>query len=254
MLRFYYSIIRNFFHLWLIPYMRFVNRHQNWFSEEYRYSLVKRIVRLVRNASHVKTTYHGLENIPKDGNYVVYANHEGKYDTIALLVPFNSPMSIVMDYKRSKMILCDEVMMMVDGKRLKREDVRQALTVMNEVAEDLKKGRKFFIFPEGGYLKNKGNKIYQFKPGAFKCALKAQSTILPTVLFNIYKVYEHNSLNTLYNDIYFLPPIPYEEYKDMKTPEIAAMVRERIATKLAELEGTDISNIYYDIPEDTVLI
>ena len=254
MIRFYYSIIMNFFHLWLIPYMRYVDRHKENYSAEYKYSLVQRVVQHVTHASNVTTRYHGTENIPTEGNYVAYVNHEGKYDTIALLPPFKEPMSIVMDYKRSHMILCDEVMKMVDGKRLKRDDVRQAITVMAEVAEDLKNGRRFLIFPEGGYLRNKGNKLYPFKPGAFKCALKAHSTIVPTVLYNMGEVYKYTTLRHMDNDIYFLKSIPYEEYKDLKTQEVAALVRTRIAEKLAELDNIPVEEVYEDIPADTVLI
>ncbi|MBQ7077764.1 MAG: 1-acyl-sn-glycerol-3-phosphate acyltransferase [Lachnospiraceae bacterium] len=206
------------------------------------------------NASNVHTTYHGVENIPDTGNFIIYPNHEGKYDTIALLSPFKKPLSIVMDYKRSFMVLCDEVMNMVDGKRMKRDDVRQALTIMNEVTEELKQGRSFIIFPEGGYLLDKGNHLFQFKPGAFKCALKAHSTIVPTVMYNIYKVYEKNNLRHQENDIYFLDPIYYDEYKGLKTQELAALVRERIAKKIAELDGISVEEVYRDIPEGTVLI
>lgn len=256
MIRFYFSIIMNFFHLWLIPYMRYVDRHKNnsKYTPEYKYSLVQRVVRHVTHASNVTTNYHGIENIPTEGNYVAYVNHEGKYDTIALLPPFKDPMSIVMDYKRSHMILCDEVMKMVDGKRLKRDDVRQAITVMTEVAEDLKRGRRFLIFPEGGYLHDKGNKLYPFKPGAFKCALKAHSTIVPTVLYNMGEVYKYTSLKHMENDIYFLPPICYDEYKDLKTAEVAELVRGRIAEKLAELDNIPVEDVYTEIPENAVLI
>ncbi len=254
MLRFYVSIFLNFFHLWLIPYMQYVHKHYDDYTPEYKFSLVQRVVRHVTNASNVNTTYHGVENIPDTGNFIIYPNHEGKYDTIALLSPFKKPLSIVMDYKRSFMVLCDEVMNMVDGKRMKRDDVRQALTIMNEVTEELKQGRSFIIFPEGGYLLDKGNHLFQFKPGAFKCALKAHSTIVPTVMYNIYKVYEKNNLRHQENDIYFLDPIYYDEYKGLNTQELAALVRERIAKKIAELDGISVEEVYRDIPEGTVLI
>ena len=39
----------------------------------------------------------------------------------------------------------------------------------------------------------------------------------------------------LTTQVHFLDPIPYEEYKDMKTPEIAEMVRGRIEAKVNEV-------------------
>jgi 1-acyl-sn-glycerol-3-phosphate acyltransferase len=35
--------------------------------------------------------------------------------------------------------------------------------------------------------------------------------------------------------VYYLKPITYEEYKDMRTQEIATLVKERIEEKLREL-------------------
>jgi 1-acyl-sn-glycerol-3-phosphate acyltransferase len=37
--------------------------------------------------------------------------------------------------------------------------------------------------------------------------------------------------------IHYLPVIPYEEYKDMKTPELAQMVHDRIEACVKANEG-----------------
>lgn len=41
--------------------------------------------------------------------------------------------------------------------------------------------------------------------------------------------------------VHFLEPIPYEAYQDMKTTELAALVKERIETCIREQEHT-VSN------------
>ena len=52
--------------------------------------------------------------------------------------------------------------------------------------------------------------------------------IVPVALIDSYKVF--NSLNFLpvTVQVHFLKPIPYEEYKEMKTLEIAQLVKRRI--------------------------
>ena len=43
-----------------------------------------------------------------------------------------------------------------------------------------------------------------------------------------FKYFETKSIEKLTLNVHFLEPILYEEYKDMKTTEIAAMVKSRI--------------------------
>ncbi|MBQ5376260.1 MAG: 1-acyl-sn-glycerol-3-phosphate acyltransferase, partial [Lachnospiraceae bacterium] len=73
-----------------------------------------------------------------------------------------------------------------------------------------------------------------FKPGSFKVALKAKAPIVPIALIDSYKVYNSYHLGPVTTYVHYLKPIPYEEYKNMRTNEIAEMVRQRILDKIAE--------------------
>ena len=53
------------------------------------------------------------------------------------------------------------------GLFMDREDPKEGLKVINEVANQVKAGRNFLIFPEGTRSKN-GNKMGEFKSGSFK--------------------------------------------------------------------------------------
>ena len=178
MLRIIYTVLRNILHLYLIPLSRYVGMHPEKYSEEKRYHLVQRISYLVTKAGHIHTQYYGTENLPEDGNYILCANHQGKFDALAIVNGHKKPVSLVMDYNRSQMYVVNEIMSLLDAKRLKRDDVRQAMSVIMEMSEELKSGKKFILFPEGGYLKDKENKLFPFKPGCFKSAQKAKSKII----------------------------------------------------------------------------
>ena len=114
-------------------------------------------------------------------------------------------------------------------------DTRQAMTVIMEMAKEVAEGRRFILFPEGGYVVGRRNGMGEFKPGCFKISLKTKTPIVPVVLWDSYKVYNSWQFRPVTTEVHFLPPIPYEEFKDMKTPEIAAMVQKRIQDKLDEL-------------------
>ena len=116
-----------------------------------------------------------------------------------------------------------------------RDDVRQGLQIINEVANQVKSGRNFLIFPEGTRSKN-GNRMGEFKSGSFKAATKAKCPIVPVAIIDSYLPFDRNSINKVDVQIHVLPPIPYEEYQGMKTTEIAEMVKKRIEKVITENE------------------
>lgn len=229
MLRFIYVILMNLFRApYIIPKMRKMAGHPGKYSEEERYDMVRHVVYLVKLTGKVHTEVFGAENLPKDGGYVMYPNHQGKYDALSIIDTHRQPCSLVMDKKKSNTILVKEFVDLVEGKRLEKDNVRQAMTIINAVAADVKNGKKYILFPEGGYEFNNKNKVADFKAGSFKSAFKAKSPIVPVVLIDSYKVFNSFQFGELTTQVHYLPPISYEEYKGMKTSDVAVIVQERI--------------------------
>lgn len=69
----------------------------------------------------------------------------------------------------------------LDGKLIDRDDVRQAIGIINEMKDEVSKGKNFVIFPEGTRSKD-GNNPGPFKGGTFKSAMKAKAPIVPVAL------------------------------------------------------------------------
>lgn len=235
MFRFLYVIIMNLFRApYMITRMRYEADHPEKYSEKQRYELDQRAVRIMCNTGKIRTVCYGTENLPKDGGYIMYPNHQGKFDALAIILCHESPCSIVMDIKKSKSILVREFVDLLQGKRLDKTDVRQAMTIIREVANEVKEGRRYILFPEGGYEFNNKNRVSDFKPGSFKSATMSKAPIVPVALIDSFKVF--NSLNVMpvTAQVHFLKPIPYEEYQGMKTQEIAALVKTRIEERIAQ--------------------
>ena len=91
----------------------------------------------------------------------------------------------------------------------------------------LKNGRNIVIFPEGTRSKN-GNKMGEFHAGTFKCVTKSKAPIVPFALIDSFKVLDQDGCAPLKVQLHYLKPIYYEEYKNLKTNEIAEMVKTRI--------------------------
>ena len=53
-------------------------------------------------------------------------------------------------------------------------------------------------------------------------------------MIDSYKAFDTGSIKPLTVQVHFLEPIYYEEYKDMKTTEIAAEVKRRIEATISQ--------------------
>lgn len=211
-------------------WMRHLDRH----SEEECYAIANEMVTKMNNSSGYKTIAYGLENLPKEGGYMLYPNHQGKYDVLGIFNTHEKPLSFVMDEKRSHIILVNEFLELVRGKRLIMNDPRQTITVFKEIAEELKAGRRYILFPEGGYKENNNNVVETFKPGSFKLAQMSKVPIVPVALVDSYKVYNSDHKGPVTTYVYYMEPIFYDEYKGLKTKDIAAIVEGRIKDKIKE--------------------
>lgn len=235
MLRFLYVIVMNLFRApYMITRMRYEADHPEKYTEIQRYELDQRAIRIMCNTGRIRTVCYGTENLPEKGGYIMYPNHQGKFDALAIILCHKTPCSIVMDIKKSKSILVREFVDLLQGKRLDKTDVRQAMRIIREVADEVKAGKRYILFPEGGYEFNNKNRIADFKPGSFKSATMSKAPIVPVALIDSYKVFNSLHMMPVTAQVHFLKPIPYEEYQGMKTQEIAKLVKSRIEQEIAE--------------------
>ena len=130
-------------------------------------------------------------------------------------------------------ILLKKVIAALGSYAMDRDDLKQSMTIINKVAEEVKGGKNFLIFAEGTRSKN-GNRLLEFKGGSFKSATKAKCPIVPCALIDSFVPFDQNSIAPVTVKVIYLPPIYYEEYKNMKTVEIAAEVKKRIEVAIAK--------------------
>ena len=236
MFNLFYVIFMNLFRApYIIPKMRHRANHPERYTEEQRYALVHHVIYLMNKTGKFKTKAFGQENLPKEGGYIMYPNHQGKYDVLGIMYTHKKPCSFVMDKNKSHTILVREFCDLVQAKRLEKDNPRQGITIINQVAKDVTEGKKYILFPEGGYKFNNKNKVCDFKAGSFKIALKSKVPIVPIALIDSYKVFNSFHFGAITTYVHYLKPITYEEYKDMNTHEIATLVKERIEEKIREV-------------------
>lgn len=201
--------------------------HVDQYPEEKRYALLKMIDRRANKGGNITIDVHGEENIPEQNGFIFYPNHQGLYDVLAIIEACPRPFSVVAKKEIGNIPFLKQVFACMKAYMLDREDVRQAMQVIIDVTKEVKKGRNYLIFAEGTRSK-KGNKIGNFKGGSFKSATKAQCPIVPVALIDSFKPFDTNSIRPVTVQVHFMKPLYYEEYKNMKTTEIASVVQQRI--------------------------
>lgn len=212
------------FYLWKAGY---IEKHSWKYSEWDRYKIARHMVAIMKHNGFIRTKVYGADNLPETGGYVMYANHQGKYDSLGIIGAHKKPCTVMMDAKRAELPLANQFVRLLKGARLDKSSMQtQFKTILNVISE-VKAGRRYIIFPEGGYYHNRNN-VHEFLPGAFKCAMKAQSPIVPVALIDSYKPFELNSLKPVTTQVHFLEPIYYEDYKELSTKEVAELVRNQI--------------------------
>lgn len=232
MIRICYVVVISLpFLVYYISKAHYIERHGERFSEEERYKMARKCIGIVMRRGRIETESFGQEHLPEEGGYVMYSNHQGKYDTLGIMSSHPKPCTIVIDAYRSKLPITDSFIDLVQGSRLDKTDMRKQLKTILQIADEVKNGRRYIIFPEGGYDHNK-NELQDFMAGSFKCATRAGAPIVPVAIIDSYKPFGLNSLRKVKTQVHFLAPIFYEEYGKMNTAEIAEMVKGRIASTI----------------------
>ncbi len=223
--------------LWIVPGAWFklcrYAKHTDEYPEEEKYRHIQYILQRAVRGGNVDMTVTGQENIPAEGGFMLYANHQGMFDVLAIAATCDRPIGAVLKKELYDIPFLHQIVLCTKSFAMDREDVRQSLTVIQNVTEEVKKGRGYLIFPEGTRSK-RGNEMLPFHGGSFRCATKSKCPIVPIALIDCFKVLDQKGSKPVSVQIHYLKPIPYETYAGMKPAEVAELVKARIAEKIQE--------------------
>lgn len=206
-------------------------KHTDKYPELERYRHIQYILKKAVKGGNIDLVVSGTENIPTEGGFLLYSNHQGLFDILAIAATCDQPLGAVLKKELKDIPFLKQIIACTKSFPMDREDVRQSLTVIKSVIQEVEAGRNYLIFPEGTRSKST-NDLLDFHNGSFRCAVKSKCPVVPVALVDCYKVLDQKGSKPLRVQIHYLEPIGYEEYKDMNTKELAALVRERIEAKV----------------------
>ncbi len=222
--------------LYHVPKANIMIRLPKFFTDEQRYKAAIGIVHLERRMALTTTNAYGLENLPKTGGYIMYSNHQGKYDALGILASHERPISILWDYRSARHIVAKQVSRLLSCEIIDNKSGANFIPVMQNIAKKTQEGKPYLIFPEGKYEDNK-NSLQDFQTGCFMASVLAKTPIVPVVLYDSYKAMDTNDLiHHVITQVHYLKPIYYEEYKDMNRKALSTYIKDIIQQKLDELD------------------
>ena len=227
-------VLRN---LHIVPGMWFKLCHYAKHTDEYpeleKWQHIQYILSRGVKSGNINLAVTGVENIPAEGSFLLYSNHQGMFDVLAIAATCDRPLGTVLKKELKDVPFLKQIIACTKSFPMDREDVRQSLTVIQSVIKEVNSGRSYLIFPAGTRSKS-SNDLLEFHNGSFRCALKTKCPVIPIALVDCYKVLDQKGSKPVTVQIHYLKPIPYEEYQDMNTKDLAALVRDRIEVKIKE--------------------
>ena len=197
------------------------------YPEQEKWDHISHIMQLAIKAGNVDLQVTGLENLPQEGPFMLYPNHQGMFDVVAIAATCHLPLGCVLKKELENVPLLKQIIACTKSFPMDRSDTRQSLMVIQNVITELKQGRRYLIFPEGTRSR-KGNEMLDFHHGCFRCAVKTKCPVVPLAFVDSFQVLDGKGSKPLTVQMHYLQPIYYEEYQGMTTVELAALVKERI--------------------------
>ncbi len=183
-------VFRNLFRVpWMWIRLCYYAANADKYSDDVLMKIVREIVTYANKGGNVTIAAYGRENLPDKDGFMLYPNHQGMYDMLALVDASQRQVSAVAKIEVSKVPALKQIMQCLRGFYMDRDDVRQSMGIIKKVTEEVLKGRNYIIFAEGTRSRE-GNKLLEFKGGSFKAATKAKCPIIPVALIDSFKPFD----------------------------------------------------------------
>lgn len=218
------------FRVWLF------GRKGDTHTEQERYEYLRYVVKKANRAGRVDVVCSGIENLPDKNGFILFPNHQGMFDMLAIIETCPNPVSVVVKKEASEIFLVKQVIELLHGISIDRKDIRGAKKVIDQMSEEVGNGRNYVIFAEGTRSRD-GNNILEFKAGTFKSAVNAGCPIIPVALINSFCPFDIPSIKREKVQVHYMEPINPDQYVGIKTREIAHLVHDRIQKKIDENMG-----------------
>ena len=218
--------------LWLCCAFVDIEKPQERDSKFHRFMVIH-TAQLVLSILRMKMYTEGLEQIPKDGRFLLVCNHINDLDPVVLLAYFKKKqLAFISKRENADMFIVGKIMHKIQCQRINRENDKEALrTIINCIKIIQEDKASIGVFPEG-YTSRDGL-LHPFRSGVFKIAQKANVPIVVCTVQNTNKVFRNmKKLKTTHVHLHLIKVLQPEELKGKTAVEVGELVHSMMAEDL----------------------
>ena len=182
----------------------------------------------------IKVTYKGLENLPEDGQAVLFAsNHRSLFDAILTYRAFKGLTGNLSKKELKSYPIIGWWIRSIYGVLLDRHDRRQGMQCVMECIEHINKGISILAYPEGTRSHVEGE-LLMFHKGTFKIATKPGVPVVPVAVSGTGDIFDDHRpyIKARKAIIEFCEPIDTAKLTQEELSELHNTVRSTIQARL----------------------
>jgi 1-acyl-sn-glycerol-3-phosphate acyltransferase len=182
----------------------------------------------------VRLEVHGAAHVSPGRAYVYMANHASLIDTIALFAYLPYQFKIMAKRGLFYVPFMGWHLWTSGNFPIDRGDPRRTAMSLRRVVDGIRQGKSLAVFPEG--TRTPDGRLQEFKPGAFKIAVRAGVPIVPVTIRGTFALLPKTTLAPRPGrvDVFIGEPIETAGYTERQLSVLIACTREAIESKLDE--------------------
>ncbi len=221
--------------------------------------IVKKITSLMKSLN-IEIVVKGYDNLSSTGPCFLYGNHQDNFDALALLYALKAKTEAKDDLNKMATFIAKHSLQYksytryplncIDTFYLERDDFKKSLQTYENFGKFVKKNKTYgVIFPEG--TRNRESSIGEFKPGAFKIAIKEYIPIIPFTINNSVGAFDLKRKDKLKIEVIFHKKISPISFINQNTIALSERIKNIVASSFVKPkykfqttknDNTDIEN------------
>ncbi len=202
------------------------------YTSKLKHYIANRIMTIPLYWTNTRVKVEGIENLPKDTGFSIYANHTSMMDIPVLMWNLRGyPIAFLQKQKVNDLPLVGKWTPPLGCVNLDRENSRKGAEAILQTIKNVKNGSSMVIFPEGTRAYNVGE-LLEFKAGSFKVALKSKAPLVP---ITIKKPKNFRSIKWPFKKPITLiihKPLEFSDFRKQSSQELSDQVRDIIESVL----------------------
>ena len=230
LLWYFYTVVMATLSLLLWPFDR-TGAMQHWCARWW--------CRLIAWTIGARIRVRGTENVRAGRPYVYMANHASLIDTPAMFAYLPYQFKIMAKKELFYIPFMGWHLWTSGNFAVDRGDGRKTARSLRAVIEGVRAGKSLVVFPEG--TRTPDGQLQDFKPGAFKIALRAGVPIVPVTIRGTFRLLPKTTLAPRPGRVEVIigAPIETSDYNEKRLGELIERTRAAIQAKLEDARRED---------------